>query len=176
MIKNTTLILAFALGLLLPASALASLPDLCDDVYLDEIGAPVTDSEGTRLSRFCQWTGPDAPLWADHVCCSIGASASCTATDENGRCTTGIKMWCDYGEQINGEVVCYQPFDDACDRGFCDDLAPSGSDLVYVAPLCCFEHLDACYELSIAEYCGGFFLNCDSPYSNSDGTVGCGEG
>ncbi|WP_255216851.1 hypothetical protein [Pseudenhygromyxa sp. WMMC2535] len=86
------------------------------------------------------------------------ASASCTATDENGRCTTGIKMWCDYGEQINGEVVCYQPFDDACDRGFCDDLAPSGSDLVYVAPLCCFEHLDACYELSIAEYCGGFFL------------------
>ncbi|WP_255216852.1 hypothetical protein [Pseudenhygromyxa sp. WMMC2535] len=61
MIKNTTLILAFALGLLLPASALASLPDLCDDVYLDEIGAPVTDSEGTRLSRFCQWTGPTRP-------------------------------------------------------------------------------------------------------------------
>lgn len=180
MTRNTPIALAALttmMFLLAPAPAAGSLPDLCDDVYLDDVGAPATDSKGVALSRFCTWTGPDAPLWADHVCCAIdGASADCTPTDANGRCTAGMKMWCDYGEDIGGKVTCYQPFPDACDEGFCDTLAvPPGTQAEEMVPLCCYADTDDCYQLAIGAPCGGDFLYCDSPYTTEQGTVGCAD-
>ncbi|EDM74782.1 hypothetical protein PPSIR1_11005 [Plesiocystis pacifica SIR-1] len=160
---------------LTPITAAGSLPDLCDDVYLDEIGAPITDSKDTKLSRFCEWTGPDAPIWANHVCCAIdGETADCGPTDANGRCTSGMKMWCDYGELTSpGKVTCYQPFPDACDAGFCDDLMPPGTQPDKATPLCCYG--GSCYELAIGEHCGGDFLLCSAPYTTEQGTVGCAD-
>ena len=47
--------------------------DLCtEDVYLDAEGAPLVDADGTTLARYCDWTGEDAPVWADEVCCELG--------------------------------------------------------------------------------------------------------
>ena len=37
-------------------------PDLCDDVFLNAAGDPVTDLVRQTLSRFCKWTGPDVPI------------------------------------------------------------------------------------------------------------------
>jgi hypothetical protein len=55
-----TAIVTLLVSLLQFASAPA--PDLCADVYLNTAGEPITDSSGTTLSRFCEWTGPDAAL------------------------------------------------------------------------------------------------------------------
>ena len=46
-------------------------PDLCEVPYLDITGEPCTDSIGQTLSRYCKWTGPDAPTLDADVCCSI---------------------------------------------------------------------------------------------------------
>ena len=51
-----------------------SSPNLCDDVYVDTDGSPYTDSIGQMLSRYCVWTGPDAPVWDADVCCTIHVS------------------------------------------------------------------------------------------------------
>jgi len=160
--------------LLTPGSSWASLPDLCDDLHLNEVGAPITDSVGTPLARFCELTGPTPPLWADHVCCAIGNSATCIPTDVQGRCSFGAKFWCDYGELIGGEVTCYQPLPDACAEGFCDIAPPGGGGLAGATPLCCGPN--GCYELAVAEPCTfGYFVFCESPYTMEGGGVGCAD-
>jgi hypothetical protein len=49
----------------------ATSPDLCAEPYLDPYGTPCTDSIGQTRSRYCKWTGPDAPLLDANVCCTI---------------------------------------------------------------------------------------------------------
>lgn len=152
-------------------------PDLCtEDVYLDPDGVPLEDADGTTLSRYCVWTGEDAPVWADTVCCELGPdSAHCTPTNALGECSAvQVKRWCDHGKSNGKQVVCLQSFPSACRSGVCADPPRD----VQVAPqaatsLCCFG--GACYEIYDEEPCGGSFQWCNSPYTNSDGSVGCAD-
>lgn len=168
-------LVASALALIPSVANATTLPNLCDDVYLDAAGAPLHDADGTTLSRYCEWTGPDAPVWGNELCCSFGAEgASCTATSVRQRCGWGqLKLWCDYGEMASdGSVACYQPFESACDAGHCV-APPAGTPQEGQTPLCCYA--GGCYELDFEESCGGDFFFCASPYTAGDGTVGCAD-
>jgi hypothetical protein len=170
-------ILLLAVLALSPAPALAGLPDLCDDYHLSPTGAPYTDSTGMKLSRFCSWTNElEVSVWANHVCCSIGTtSATCKPTDANGRCLAGAKMWCDYATVSGPLVTCQQPWPDACAEGFCSVAAPGSTPAVAPEPLCC-EVPDDCIVVGAPMDCeGGTFLQCWSPYTNSNGSVGCAD-
>ncbi len=153
-----------------------TVPNLCDDVYLDASGQPITDSVGQTLSRYCKWTGPVVPTWNADVCCTFANDAAqCNPTDTRGRCPSGTaKRYCEHGSLgADGRVTCFQPFPDACEAGFCD-VAPSGAAMKYQGPLCCYA--GGCYELDFEEPCGGNFMYCESPYTNANGTVGCADG
>ena len=150
--------------------------DLCEEsVYLDPDGVPLEDADGTRLSRYCTWTGEDAPLWADEVCCELGPdSAYCTPTDLKGGCeAVQVKRWCDFGKFDGEQVKCLQPFPSACDVIECV-APPTGTPQGAPVPLCCWGGV--CYELSFGEDCGGVISFCQSPYTNEDGSVGCADG
>lgn len=169
------LILAASLAFIPNLSHASSLPDLCDDVYLDADGVPIHDAKGMTFSRYCEWTGPDAPWWGAAVCCSFDAAgAHCTVPDSRG-CEGAYEMWCDHGEQASdGSVTCYQPFPDICDSGFCLD-APAGAEQGDAVPVCCIPG-DGCYEVDFGDNCPGGYLGwCYSPYTNEDGTVGCAD-
>jgi len=178
--KTTMLFLASLLAFIVPASTdtastAGSLPDLCDDVYLDEDGVPIHDSTGMTLARHCEWTGPDAPWWGTSVCCSFDAAgAHCTAAGRDGCAAGTSEMWCDYGEQDSADesVTCYQPLPDACDLGYCDD-APAGTEQGDTIGVCCLAG-HGCWEIHPLEGCPmGMFMWCGSPYTKEDGTVGC---
>ena len=115
-------------------------PDLCtEDVYLDAEGVPLKDSDGTQLSRYCTWTGDDAPVWADEVCCEFGPdSANCTPTNAAGECMAiQVKHWCDFAELHGTKVECLQPFPSACDSGVCGELPVGAQPVALITPLCC---------------------------------------
>ena len=159
-----------------PASA-ATQPevlDLCTEVvHLDPDGVPLEDADGTQLSRYCTWTGDDAPVWSEEVCCELGpASASCTPTNTNGECMASqVKRWCDFAEFDGTKVECLQPFPSACNEPGVCKASPVGAETEASAILCCLG--GACYEVSGYVGCDGYYLQCDSPYTNEDGTVGC---
>lgn len=155
----------------------ANPPDLCDAVYTDALGVPYTDSTGQTLSRYCEWTGPDAPVWDDDVCCSIvDEVALCWPTSSGGGCPSGIsKMYCEYGTRtLDGGVLCYQPFASACDAGWCVEAPemplPIPIDF-YV--LCCGSGGCQFVEPMTVGNCQGELLGCLYGISNSDGTVEC---
>ncbi len=170
-----TLIITSLLAFLSGPTASAGLPNLCDDVYLDAEGVPIHDATGRTLSRYCEQTGPRAPVWNGVVCCSFSdGEARCEHPDTSGACASGRKtMWCDYGSrQADGLVACYPPLPSACE--FIDCVAPPPSiPLEGGTPLCC--GVAGCIELEYEEHCGGFVTMCDSPYTNEDGTVGCAD-
>jgi hypothetical protein len=154
-------------------------PDLCADVYVDENGEPYTDAVGQTWSRFCDQTGPDAPVLDLDVCCTIsGDNARCALPDSNGRCSMGSKAYCEYGDVAStGAVVCYQPLTSVCDFGFCGDvLPPNGGPLE--DGLCCWPS-GACTEVQTVEDfvgCGeggGISGSCWYGAINVDGTVDC---
>ena len=172
---ETNVLILASLLVFSPASTSTSLPNLCDDVYLDEDGAPLHDSSGMTLSRYCEWTGPRAPKWAASVCCSFTeGEADCAGLSSTGSCDAGeSRMWCDHGKQaLDGSVTCYQSFPSACDAGHCVE-APAGATQELETPLCCLSQ--GCFELQFEEYCPGLFMFCSAPYSLPDGTVGCDE-
>ena len=151
-------------------------PDLCDDVYLDDTGAPYTDFNGRMLSRYCAWSGPDAPVWDDDVCCSVDEDgAACVRPQRNGRCRVGFKMYCEYGAEVGGGgVVCYEPFPSMCDRGGCvqtPEVPPPGQEF----------HLGCCSTGGVCQLvdhdsffdCQGEYLACDFGIQNADGTIEC---
>jgi hypothetical protein len=156
----------------------ATSPDLCADVHTDATGAPWTDAIGQTLSRYCKWTGPDAPVWDADVCCTIdGDGAACVTTDSNGRCTHGDKMYCEYGEVIAGGVVCYQPFPDACEAGKCVQ-APDGMppEQAGHSIACCNAAL--CQEIGVSqqdgcEDIGGTVFVCQNGETDGNGIVTC---
>jgi len=157
-------------------SIFATSTDLCADVHLDATGQPVTDSLGQSLARFCHWTGPNAPMLTADVCCVIeDDSAACWLPDPNGRCSAGVKRYCEHGEVDSvGGVVCLQPFPDACQAGHCVDapeLPPPTEALV----ACCTGGV--CHLISLTseeiEGCKGSFVSCGWGQTNSDGTVTC---
>ena len=157
------------------ATADLEVPDLCTEVvYLDLEGAALEDADGTKLSVYCEWTGEDAPVWADEVCCELGPdSAYCTPTGTDGECSPfQAKRWCEFGEFDGEQVNCLQPFPSACNSIECV-APPVGTPQEGPTPLCCYAGI--CYELSFDERCGGSYNMCDSPYTNEDGTVGCAD-
>ena len=175
-ILNTFAIVPNLWGSPAPAGTEPEVPDLCtENVYLDPDGVPLEDAGGTQLSRYCTWTGDDAPVWADEVCCEFGPdSANCTTTNAIGECMASqVKRWCDFAELHGTKVECLQPFPSACNEpGLCV-APPVGTVLEGSTPLCCYG--GACYELSFGEGCDGHFKYCESPYTNEDGTVGCAD-
>ena len=156
----------------------ATSPDLCAVPYLDITGEPCTDSIGQTLSRFCKWTGPDAPVLDSDVCCSLeGDSAACWMPDTQGNCAAGSKWYCEHGQkQVGGGVVCYQPFPSACDSGHCVQ-APELPPDVQADLICCFdgggcEHI-VTLDIWNCEDSGGIVSWCEDGTSNADGTVTC---
>lgn len=170
--KTKMLTLAVSLAFIPNLSSASSLPDLCDDVHLDSAGVPIHDAKGVTLSRYCEWTGPDAPWWGASLCCSFDAAgAHCTAPSSRG-CGGAYEMWCEYGEQHgDGSVTCYQPLPDACEAGYCvaaPQNPPTGEP--YTA-MCCGA--GGCFPASAADPCDGDFVVCDWGISNADGSVEC---
>ena len=160
----------------------ATNPDLCADVYLDETGQPLTDALGQTFSRYCEWTGPDAPVLESDACCTIDHDgAHCSVPDERGRCSIGMKMSCEYGEVIGDAVTCYQPFPSTCDMGQCSDSGDVpleiGAQPVEGAVLCCIGGV--CFPVATAEdvdTCwgnNGYATWCKHGFQNADGTVDC---
>ena len=170
-----TLIMASLLAFIFDPTSSPSLPNLCDDVYLDEDGVPIHDRSGQTLARYCEQTGPRAPVWGGAVCCSfVDGTARCGEPDTAGACASTDKaMWCDYGARdTDGSVTCYQPLPSACE--FIDCVAPPPSTpLEDATPLCC--DTGGCFELEYNQECGWFFTMCLAPFTNEDGTVGCAD-
>jgi hypothetical protein len=161
---------------LLAVFAATFTPNLCDDVYLDAAGAPISDVTGRTLPRYCAWTGPDVPVWDDDVCCSVDESgATCVPPLRNGRCRTGFKMYCEYGEQVRGGgVACYEPFPSMCDWGLCvqaPELPPAPQPMT----MGCCSTGGVCQLVDASNHmdCQGFFLACAFGTQNEDGTLEC---
>jgi hypothetical protein len=153
-------------------------PNLCDDVYLDASGDPVTDLVGQTLSRYCAWTGPDAPVWDANVCCTIDADGAACSQTAKSRCPTGSKlMYCEHGAATPlGGVTCYQPFPGMCDAGLCveaPDSPPATAQMVEFI-VCCGSG-GACQYVQQGEGwdCQGELLACEYGITEANGSVVC---
>jgi hypothetical protein len=175
-----TLIVA-ALAAITPAFANAAPPDLCDDPVLTVDGDVYEDSTGKTISRWCE-PHTDPPTWGGPACCTITDEAYCEPATLAGRCRTGMKFTCDYGEQIGDEIVCYQPGPGMCDLGFCGDYDSSQPDFVVSIWGCCIEAVNDLICTFAGETnngnppdtdCGGFFAICNWGQTNLDGTIDC---
>jgi hypothetical protein len=152
----------------------ATSPDLCADVYVDATGEPYTDSIGQTLPRYCQWTGPKAPVLNRDVCCDIhDGVAACVLPTSAGRCSIGSRYYCKYGEASGAGVVCYKPFPDACGLGFC--VQPPEVPPPVQALIACCSAGGACVEIDPWGdlECGGTIIGCLDGVSNEDGTITC---
>lgn len=154
-----------------------TVPNLCDDVVRDASGDPVTDAVGQTLSRFCQWTGPDAPVWDAPVCCTFdGDTAACSKVGTRG-CPSGTKtMYCEHGKaDALGGVTCYQPLPSMCDAGLCIQ-APEQLPLMDWPFVACCENGGQCHLIvsdAMIDACVGSYVACEWGMSNADGTVEC---
>ena len=168
------------LSLFLSTTPTGEAPDLCAEVMRGPDGAEIWDSTGRHLSRYCEWTGPDAPVWDDDVCCEVDDSgATCTSnTSRDGSCSVGSRYSCEYGEQVStGEVVCYQPLPSMCDAGLCVEAPAVTPPTVALIPfiLCCGPNGACVWAGYSAGACEGEILYCFWGMSNEDGTVDCFE-
>lgn len=173
--KHPILIL---LTVLVPSTAFAKPPELCEQsVYVDETGDPLTDSAGVHLSRSCELAGPDVPVWNGTVCCSIDEyGAQCVTAEHSKSCDAGLDpYYCEYGEEIGDEFICYQSLPSACMSTNCD--GPPAGGTYTPGPqedaICCIGPI--CYEWDDLDYedCEGFYTWCSDGYSKVDGTVEC---
>ena len=166
--------IAIVLSTLLSIFA-TTVPNLCDDVFVDALGQPLTDDVGQTLSRYCAWTGPDAPVWDADVCCNIDDDdAACSVPLAVG-CPTGTtRMYCEHGKaDALGGVTCYQPFPSACELGMCVE-APDQPPPVAAFLLCCGPG-GACQYLPTDQVfdCPGELAWCDYGSMDDNGVVDC---
>ena len=158
-----------------------TIPDLCADAMLGPDGSEIRDATGLHLSRYCEWSGPQAPVWDDHACCDVDAAgATCSAINSrDGSCAEGTRYYCEYGEQTpSGEVVCYQPLPSMCDAGLCVEAPPEVlPTLALIDPLvsCCDANGDCYYVGFDSGDCQGEILICLWGMTMEDGTVECFE-
>ena len=155
-----------------------TVPNLCDDVFVDALGQPVTDAAGQTLSRYCAWTGPDAPVWDADVCCTFDDddSAVCSAP-RDGRCASGTaRMYCEHGiADALGGVTCYQPLPDACAAGMCVQ-APEIPPAVQKSHMgmCCSPSGVCMYiPFGTASQCQGEIMWCGHGYVDTTGFAEC---
>lgn len=157
-------------------------PDLCAEPVRNASGAPYTDIHDQTVSRFC---GPriDPPVLDKEVCCSISDTASCKPPDAVGRCTVGMKFWCEYGASVgSGRIECYQNGPSACEAGFCQSPGnyngPIFDDTSWV---CCNQDATECTYVTDTPVgsspptatCAGTLTICNWGALNEDGTVDC---
>ena len=160
---------------ILTSSLLGAAPNLCDDAYLNAAGEPFADSTGRTLSRYCEWTGPEAPTLESNVCSITDESADCKLANLRGYCATGTRMWCERGDvdSSTGRVTCMQAFPSACEAGQCVQ-APPDAPQGYHQMLCCT--VNGCVAVEIGHTgCEGTYLSCNWGMSLPDGTVECFE-
>lgn len=154
-------------------------PNLCDEVFLDALGEPVTDDLGQTLSRYCAWTGPDAPIWNADVCCTLDDDGAACSVPRARGCPTGTeRMYCEHGAaNALGGVTCYQPFPDGCEAGMCvaaPELPPPVQKADFI--MCCSPGGACHYVQSGTSFdCQGQLLGCDYGILNTDGSVECWE-
>ena len=150
-------------------------PDLCDIVYTDAAGSPYVDMTGQTLARYCEWTGPDAPVWNANLCCDIDATgAACTVSDAKGGCTVGEPYFCEHGAVVASGVVCQQVFPSACDAGLCV-APPTVPPLTQASGMVCCSPGGVCQPVNVDNMldCQGTYLACPYGSQNADGTVEC---
>ena len=157
-----------------------TVPNLCDDVFRDASGDPITDLVGQTLSRFCRWTGPDAPVLDANVCCTFAADvAKCSTTDRRGNCPSGTaKRYCEHGSVASdGRVTCYQPFPGACEAGWCIEAPEIIPEAQLSQFLMCCSGGGACQYVVSGQgmECQGEILSCDYGYVDEDGSIWCWE-
>jgi hypothetical protein len=152
-------------------------PDLCEEPVYSVTGEVYMDLLGQTISRFCK-PRIDPPVFDHEVCCSIGTSASCKLPSSVGRCSTGMKFWCEYGEPIGTSVVCYQDGPNMCDLGLCG-ASYGGTPWVDTSWVCCDEEGECTYvgeggmTPPAEASCAGSFTMCSDGSTNEDGTVNC---
>jgi hypothetical protein len=168
------------LSIILTTTILTTSPDLCADVYVDENGEPYRDAIGQTFSRFCDWSGPDAPVLDRDVCCTTrGDTAWCALPDRKGRCSSGSTLYyCERGEVTStGVVVCYQPLVNLCDFGFCGTVLPPNAGPMEDG-ICCWPsgvctHAETGQDAIACSDGYGILGNCKLGATNADGTVDC---
>jgi hypothetical protein len=154
-----------------------TVPNLCDEVHLDPTGQPVTDGVGQTFSKYCKWTGPDAPLWRADVCCTIDSdgAAACSKPDARAGCPTGTKRWfCEHGAvDALGGVTCLQPLPSGCEAGMCVE-PPADPPLKAEFAMCCTPG-GACQYVnsSNVDDCHYEVLSCDWGSIDDQGVVDC---
>jgi len=155
-------------------------PDLCEEPVLSVTGEVYSDQQGKTISRFCD-PRVNPPVLDREVCCSIGIAASCKFPTSVGRCTSGMKFWCEYGEQIGSAVVCYQDGPDACDQGYCNGYDDGSPVYIFESTswICCNDEGDCTYvgeggmTPPAGASCAGSLTMCSQGSTNEDGTVNC---
>lgn len=176
---KATLLLLTTLLLQLGADG-SPLTDLCT---LDPLRAPtgevMSDSGGTTLARYCQWTGPDAPAWDDLACCSLDEdSATCVSSEGRESCGEGFDpYYCEHGIELDGGgLLCLQSFPSACDNESCMDEIPTAllsDDAIQEGVLCCQGGACVNWHGKVSLDCEGHYFWCHAGYTNEDGTTDC---
>lgn len=180
--RDFAIVIVAALATLTPTLANATPPDLCDERVLTVDGDLYEDSTGLTISRWCA-PHTDPPIWDGPACCSITDEARCEAPTGTGRCASGTRYHCDYGEQFGDEVVCYEPGPSACELGLCGEYDGGIlSATVGTIWVCCIDIItDAiCHYAGTTSNgdppevdCAGFMGICNWGQTNLDGTVTC---
>jgi len=154
-------------------------PDLCEEPVYAVTGEVYADQNGHTISRFCK-PRIDPPVLDREICCSIGTTASCKFPTSVGRCTSGMKFWCEYGEQVGSSVACYQDGPSMCDQGFCSSqYVGNGNPFDDSSWVCCNEDGECTYvgesgmTPPAGASCAGSFTICSEGSTNEDGTVNC---
>ena len=154
-------------------------PDLCEEPVLAVTGEVYMDQQGSTISRFCK-PRIDPPVLDREVCCSIGTSASCKLPNSVGRCTSGMKFWCEFGEMIGSGVACYQDGPGMCEQGFCTaEYVGGGTPFSETSWVCCSDEGECVYvgesgmTPPAGASCVGSFTMCSDGSTNEDGTVNC---
>ncbi|NJK31349.1 MAG: hypothetical protein HC927_02430 [Deltaproteobacteria bacterium] len=183
MLSRKLIITLACLLITAPAQANDPLPpDLCAEPVRGVTGEPYADLQGQTISRFCDpRVGP--PVLDREVCCSIGEFATCTLPDAVGRCTSGMKFWCEYGEAVGGKIECYQDGPSSCEAGFCKpgkDYIGSGGVFDDSSWVCCNKDVSECVYIGESgshppegAVCDGWLTICNWGALNEDGTVDC---
>ncbi|NJK31807.1 MAG: hypothetical protein HC927_04960 [Deltaproteobacteria bacterium] len=159
-------------------------PDLCAEPVRGATGEPYADREGQTISRFCD-PRVDPPVLDKEVCCSVGEVATCKLPDAVGRCTSGMKFWCEHGEAVGGKIECYQDGPSTCAAGLCkpgQDYIGNGAIFDDSSWVCCQGEDDDFECMYVGEsgphppagvVCDGSLTVCSWGATNEDGTVDC---
>lgn len=157
-----------------------TLQDLCAlDPLLNVTGEVLSDADGVTLSRYCKWTGPEAPVWDDLACCNIDINgANCVSPDGRDSCGSGTSpYYCEHGYELpDGGLLCLQSFPSVCELGTClpgsglELLAP---DAIQEGVLCCAGGACVNWHGIPPQECDGYYFWCHAGYTNMDGTTDC---